>query len=344
MGDLGWAGWKVPGQILTSEIIDIRQFDASQFLPLLQIESRVWSSGLRWDYASSVRLISSCLEEKRLQGFALVNNRQIKGYSFFFCEGQKGLIGNLFVEPDGSQLPQALILIQRVIETITRTPGIDRVETQLPHYVFDDLNPCFVTYGFQGYRRRFMAANLTRHQRRPRIIGGAQIHPPEGNEIFSGDFVMEPWERRHDRQAALLLHQSYKNHIDAVINDQYASDSGASRLIENIMHQRGCGEFLPKASQVAIHRASGKLAGVLALTSVRPRTAHIPQIAVATEFQGIGLGSEMLDFCFEDLRSRGFEEVSLTVTDLNVGAVRLYERVGFETFRTFGAFVWNRPA
>jgi len=334
----------VQGQILTSEIIDIRQFDASQFLPLLQIESRVWSSGLRWDYTSSVRLISSCLEEKRLQGFTLLNNRQIKGYSFFFCEGEKGLIGNLFVEPDGSELPQALILLQRVIETITKTPGIDRVETQLPHYAFDDLNPCFVAYGFHGYQRRFMAANLTRPPRHPRSAGEAEVRLPTGNKSFSGDFVLEPWERRHDRQASLLLHQTYKNHIDATINDQYASDSGASRLIENIMHQRGCGEFLPKASQVAIHRATGKLAGVLALTSVRPRTAHIPQIAVATEFQGIGLGSDMLEGSFEDLRNRGFEEVSLTVTDLNVGAVRLYERVGFETFRTFGAFVWNRPA
>lgn len=334
---------KVQGQILTSEIIDIRQFDASQFIPLLQNESRIWISGLRWDYASSVRLISSCLEEKRLQGFALVNDRQIKGYSFYFCEGDKGLIGNLFVEPDGSALPQALLLIQRVIEAITKIPGIDRVETQLPHFAFDELNPCFVTYGFQGYQRRFMVADLTRQPPRPHLARGAEVAPTAGIKSISGDFVMEPWERRHDRQAAFLLHQTYKNHIDSVINDQYASELGASRLIENIMHQRGCGEFLPKASQVAIHRASGKMAGVLALTSVRPRTAHIPQIAIATEFQGIGLGSEMLDLCFDDLRQRGFEEVSLTVTDLNLGAVRLYQRIGFETFRTFGAFVWNRP-
>jgi ribosomal protein S18 acetylase RimI-like enzyme len=334
----------VQGQILTSEIIDIRQIDASQFLPLLQIESRVWSAGLRWDYTSAVRLISSCLEEKRLQGFALVNHRKIKGYSFFFCEGEKGLIGNLFVEPDGPVLPEALTLLQRVIETITKTPGIDRVETQLPHYAFDDLNPCFVAYGFRGFQRRFMAANLTQHSGRPRSTGGPDVNPSAGSHAIAGDFVMESWERRHDRQASILLYQTYKNHIDAAINNQYASESGASRLIENIMHQRGCGEFLPKASQVAIHRASGRLAGVLALTSVRPQTAHIPQIAIATEFQGIGLGSEMLERCFDDLRNRGFEEVSLTVTDLNVGAVRLYERVGFENFRTFGAFGWNRPA
>jgi ribosomal protein S18 acetylase RimI-like enzyme len=324
----------VQGQTLASEIVDIRHLDANLFRPLLQVESCVWGSGLRWDYSSSARLITSCLEEKRLQGYALLNDRHIKGYSFYFCEGEKGLIGNLFVEPDGSELPQALLLMERVIETMLKIPGINRVETQLPHYSFDELNPCFVAHGFQGFQRRFMAANLERIQPAPSATASQSI---------SGDFMMEPWERRHDRPAALLLHQTYKNHVDAVINDQYASEAGAGRLIENIMHQRGCGEFVPKASQVAIHRASGKLAGVLAITAVRASTAHIPQIAVAAEFQGIGLGSQMLQLCFEDLRKRGFEEVSLTVTDLNVGAVRLYERMGFENFRSFGAFVWNRP-
>ncbi len=78
------------------------------------------------------------------------------------------------------------------------------------------------------------------------------------------------------------------------------------------------------------------------MTTVRPRTAHIPQVAVANDFQGSGLGTAMMETAFQDLARQGFEEVSLTVTDSNAGAVRLYERMGFETFRTFGAFVWER--
>jgi ribosomal protein S18 acetylase RimI-like enzyme len=327
---------------VTSEIIDIRQFTANQFLPLLQAESRVWRSRLRWDYNSSVRLISSCLEEKRLQGYALVHQSEIKGYSFFFYEGEKGLIGTLFVEPDGGELNQALRLLEHVIETLAGIPGVYRVETQLPHFAFEDLNSCFAAHRFHGYQRSFMALSL---KDRKAAIPPAAVAPnasgPGGKSII-GDFVVEPWERRHDHQAAQLLYHTYRNHVDAVINDQYASEVGASRLIENIMNQRGCGEYLPKASQVALHRATGKLAGVLGLTSVQPHTAHIPQIAVANEFQGAGLGTTMMEIAFQDLANRGFEEVSLTVTDLNVGALRLYQRLGFENFRTFGAFVWNR--
>src|SRR5579863_9540929 len=293
------------GGVLTPEIIDIRQFDASRFLPLLRAESRVWESSLHWDYTASARLITSCLEEKRLQGYALIHAGEIKGYSFFFYEGEKGMIGNLFVEPDGGGLDQALRLLEHVIETLSAIPGINRVETQLPHYHFDDLNPSFIAHQFQGFQRHFMVVSL--EDRRPsgrRDTAGQEASARKTPSVF-GDFVIEPWDRKHDHQAALLLYQTYMNHVDEVINDQYASDAGASRLIENIMHQRGCGEHLPQASQVAIHRATGKLAGVLALTSVRAHTAHIPQIAVAREFQGTGLGTAMLELSFENLSQRG---------------------------------------
>jgi len=326
------------------EIIDIRQFASSQFLPVLQAESQVWGACLRWDYTASVRLISSCLEEKRLSGYALVRDHQIRGYSFFFYEGEKGLIGNLFVEPDEERLNQALCLLEHVIETLTGTPGVDRVETQLPHFGFEELNPCFSAHGFKGFQRDFMAVSLKDRKSRGESANPAPGARLGGATSWSGDFVIEPWERRHDRQAAQLLYLTYQNHVDAVINDQYASEPGATRLIENILHHRGCGEQIPKASRVAIHRASGKLAGALALSSVRAGTAHIPQIAVAREFQGSGLGTAMMEAAFADLAQRGYQEVSLTVTDMNAGAVRLYERLGFSTFRTFGAFVWNRPS
>jgi ribosomal protein S18 acetylase RimI-like enzyme len=62
---------------------------------------------------------------------------------------------------------------------------------------------------------------------------------------------------------------------------------------------------------------------------------------VASEFQSGGLGTVLLDLAFLEAANRGYREVSLTVTDLNYGARRLYERLGFETFRIFGAFVWT---
>lgn len=325
------------GRALAHEIIDIRQFEAKAFEALIAAEARVWGANLRWDYSASAGLIETCLKEKRLSGYTLVEDSRLRGYSFFFYEGDKGLIGNLFVEPEGSAGAEAArFLLDHVLETMLATPGIRRVETQLPHYTLEDLLPSFQARGFRGYRRRFMAVSLA-----PWRVGGAasEAHP---HPSLPADFVLGPWERKHDREAAKLLFLTYRDHVDAVINDQYSTLSGADRLVDNILRHRGCGDHLPQASQVATHRRSRKLAGVLAMTVVRTGTAHIPQVAIAREFQGAGLGTALMEKSFERLAREGYREVSLTVTELNSGAVRLYERLGFETFRTFGAFVWNR--
>ncbi len=323
------------------EVVDIRQFEARPFARLLEAESRVWRDELHWDFTSSARLISNCLEERRLSGNALVVEDQIRGYCFFFLDGEKGLIGDLFVEPGAADLAQVRSLLECTVEKLMATRGLRRIEAQLPHFAYEQLEPSFRAHCFDGYRRRFMVVSLTRRPRPTATPAGA-ASPGSGVDVLS-DFVVQPWERDHDREAAELLYSAYRHHVDTAINDQYASAAGTARLIENIVRHSGCGEYLPRASRAAVHRSTGKLAAVLALTAVGPRCAHIPQVAVATQFQATGLGSALLESSFEELAREGHEEVSLTVTDLNAGAVRLYERLGFETFRPFGAFVWNRP-
>ena len=325
---------------MATEIVDIRQLDASDFAALLAAESEAWRTNLRWDYSGSARLIAACLNERRLTGYALVDGRRVGGYSFFLYEGEKALIGDLFVEPGSEARAQALL--EHVLETLMATPGIRRIEAQLPHFRAEELEPAFLSRRFNSYLRRFMLLPLTpmlAHRGAPLPLGTPNAATADR---LDDAFSSERWERKYDRQAASLLYHTYRDHVDAVINDQYRSTAGAARLIENIVQMRGCGEFIELASSVVIHHATRKLAGVLALTAVRPFTAHIPQIAVAPEFQGAGLGSFMLKSAFEELQRQGFKEVSLTVTDVNRGAVRLYERLGFETFHTFGAFVWNR--
>jgi ribosomal protein S18 acetylase RimI-like enzyme len=329
---------------LSIEVVDIRLFEARDFMPLLEAESSAWISALRWDYAPSARLISACLADKRLPGYALLSDRRILGYCFFLYEGEKGLIGDLFVQPNGASREHALLLLENVIATLKATPGLRRVEAQLPHFGMDELEDYFRRQEFQLFLRRFMALRLDR-----RPTSGLQIQTPDSLDggrtgVLKDDFVIDTWKRQYDDAAARLLYGAYRGHVDAIINDQYRSVAGSARLIENIVHLRGCGEHLPEVSRAAVHRASRKLAGILALTAVRPGTAHIPQVAVGNEFQRRGLGLALMESSFRALERLGYREVSLTVTDENRDAVRLYDRMGFETFRTFGAFVWNRPA
>ncbi len=330
---------------MASEIIDIRQLSVQDFASVLEAESRVWRERLHWDFAPSAQLINTCLREKRISGYAAVVEGRVQGYCFFFCDGDKGLIGNLFVEPDGVDLDQALILLERAVEWLIEFHAVRRIEAQLPHFTFEQVESRFQAHCFKGYRRQFMLAPL-KHRApgfQPRNCGLAIGDNEEALGVFK-DFIIQPWDRKYDRAASELLYSAYAQHIDSAINDQYSSRAGTTRLIENVVHHNGCGEFLAGASIVALHRSTQRLALILAFTAIQPQTAHIPQIAVAKEFQGAGLGRTVLELSLAERAKEGFEEVSLTVTDLNAGAVRLYKRLGFETLQSFGAFVWNRHA
>ena len=118
-----------------TEVVDIRHYGASDFALLLTAESRLWTEELHWDYAASARLISSCLDEKRLSGYALVKERRISGYCFFFYENDKALIGDLFVTSNGIRVGDARLLVEHVLETVLATPGLSRVEAQLPNFL-----------------------------------------------------------------------------------------------------------------------------------------------------------------------------------------------------------------
>ncbi|MGH9345463.1 MAG: GNAT family N-acetyltransferase, partial [Terriglobia bacterium] len=294
-----------------------------------------WLKTLRWDYTPSVRLISACLADKRLSGYALVNDGKIEGYSFFLYENEKGLVGDLFVQPNAETLKNAVVLLEHVIETLKATPGVRRVEAQLPHFGLSELDACFRRHQFESYLRRFMSRRIGAQE-----TAGAAV----GQGEWDREFELELWQKKHNNDAARLLCRAYRSHVDARINDQYASVSGTTHLIENIMHLRGCGENLPHASFAAIHRRSRKLAGIIALTAVRAATAHVPQVAVDAEFQNRRVGAALMEASFREAGKSGFQEVTLTVTDANRGAVRFYDHLGFETFQTFGAYVWNRPA
>ena len=321
------------------EIIDIRRFEPTEFANLLEAESRTWHDTLRWDFTASVRVINACLRDKRLSGYALVGEQGIRGYCFFFYDGEKGIVGDLFVHPELAGQGQERKLLEHALETLLGTPGLRRVEAQLPHYELEELEACFLSRGFQSFLRRFMSLSL---EGRPRAAGAEPRSEPAAEKPWARESIeLIPWEKHFHDDAAELLYQSYREHVDGTINDQYTSVMGATRLIENIFQNQGCGDFLTRASRMAVHRPSKQLVGILTVTCVRARIAHIPQVGVGPLFQGLGVGTAMMEAAFQDLAREGFEQATLTVTDANAGAVRLYQRLGFETFKTFGAFIFN---
>jgi len=113
------------------------------------------------------------------------------------------------------------------------------------------------------------------------------------------------------------------------------------RFLNNIVRFPGCGIFDAEASFVALHRPTRSLVGVILCSRVKNDVGHVTQVCVVPELRGHGIGEKLLAASTQALRQRGFELLSLTVTQANERAVLLYERLGFSTTRVFDAFVWE---
>ncbi len=318
-----------PGWSLV-EILDLRHFSSVDLRTLLDDETRVWSRLLSWDYSGSAEMILRYVDAKILPGYAAIERGRIFGYSFFVYEGNKGVIGDLFVA-NGARLPDAreveLRLLTHVIETLQQSPGIHRVEAQLLAHDTGAVARPFLEQGFQRHPRLFMVWPLA-----PPPIPPPASHP---------DVEIRRWTESDYQPAAAVITAAYRGHVDAQINDQYHTLSGSLRFLNNIVRFPGCGLFDIESSFVALDRKMKNVIGLILCSRVRGDVGHITQVCVLPEYRSRHIGETLLAATALNLRKRGFTMLSLTVTEANSGAVSLYRRLGFDTKRVFDAFVWE---
>ncbi len=71
------------------------------------------------------------------------------------------------------------------------------------------------------------------------------------------------------------------------------------------------------------------IAPFVALEKLSVNTWFINALAVFSEGQNHGIGSQLLTAAEDQARAKGFEKMSIQVYAQNVGAVRLYQRLGY---------------
>ncbi len=311
------------------EVLDLRHFSSSDLRPLLEEETRVWSQLLAWDYRSSAEMILRYIDAKILPGYAAVEHGRVCGYSFFVYEGNKGVIGDLYVAETAGHPRSELErrLLTHVIATLQQSPGVHRVEAQLLVHDTGTVTPPFAATGFKSYPRLFMMLPL-------RTGSQSGITPPSDVEI-------RLWSEQDYQAAASAITASYRGHVDGDINDQYRSISGSLRFQNNIVRFPGCGVFDNGSSFVAIHKPTRNMIGLVLCSRVKDDVGHVTQVCVAPEFRGRRIGEALLAATSHELRRRNFALLTLTVTEANRGAVELYKRLGYHVKRVFDAFVWE---
>jgi len=310
----------IPG----SQTVDLRGIDADRLAPVLAEQIESWKRELNWDFTASASLVRRFVQIHALSGSALLSGNQVVGYSYFVCEDGKGLIGDLYVLKQHRSAAHEFALFQSSLDAMWQTPGVHRVESQLLMLMDSDHPRVPYKKWFQSFPRLFLEAQLTRG-----------LVPRK----LSSSIALAPWTESWQEATGRLIAGAYQNHIDSQINDQYRSPMGARRFLTNIVQYPGCGSFFAPASFAAF--CNGALCGASLASLVAAEAGHITQVCVAPSCQGTGLGYELMRRSMEALAMHGCRSVSLTVTEANGSALRLYRNMGFVERRVFSAYVWE---
>jgi len=341
------------GPVKQLEILDIRHFNARQLRPLLEQEAAAWEKRLRWDYKSSTELLLTYLDSHVLPGFVALDRGKVCGFTFCVYEGQKAVVGDAYAVPATNKTPAEItrVLLVHLLEVLIHAPNITRIESQLLLYDEGVNNSVFTNHGFTIYRRLFMECEL----KRPGTgQNGAKAQPedprpeigaPEGRAPSSGSagkMQVRQWEQKHYQASAELIHEAYLGNIDSRINDQYRTLHGSLRFLHNIVRFPGCGVFEETASWCLFDAEAGQMTGLVLCSRVAPKVAHITQLCIAPRVRGKGLARSLMRHAMDHLVATGYEAITLTVTEANEAAVRLYGELSFVTRHRFDAMVCEK--
>lgn len=309
------------------QIVDLSQVASDRLKPLWEQERSLWRVELGWDVTPALDAVRSAAARGGLPGKVVLTAGKVAGYGYYLVEGRRIVIGGLVVSHGADPLATGPPLVRALSRAAKTDFDVDRVETQFVDFGASWLEPAFRREGFRPYRRVFLRRHIVYAPSRP---------------MGSSDMSVEVWRPSHLLESAGLMHRAHAGRVDAEMNELYRSREGCRLLLENILHQNGCGRPLDEASFL-VRKGSAAPAGFVLVTEISSGQAHVAQIAVAPEDEGKGLGRLLLSRSFLELAERGYRTVSLMVSEENRRALQLYESFGFRALLRFPVFSWDRP-
>lgn len=309
-------------------VVDLRQIRGADLDALLTEETATWRDMLDWDFRPSAGLVRRFLDMQALSGYAFIVGGRAVGYTYFVAEERKGLIGDLYLMQEFATPDTESHLLGTVLDSMVKSPFIHRIESQLMMLRHGSRMPLPYWRYLKVHVRNFLEIDLRKAQLLPQGPAARLV-------------AIDNWTERKQDEAALLIANSYRGHVDSDINDQYRSPGGARRFLMNIVQYPGCGVFYQPASFVAIEPRSGHLAGICLSSLVAEDIGHITQVCVSKAARHKGIGYELLRRSLEALARNHAKRASLTVTAENKRANQVYEQMGFMKRREFSAYVWD---
>jgi len=149
-------------------------------------------------------------------------------------------------------------------------------------------------------------------------------------------FDLLPWTDTLLPLHAQVKYRCFRQELDANVFPSLGDRDGCRRLMNDISHRTG---FLPQATWLLQYwpaeqrkpELCGTVQGVLDESNGQ---GAIQNLGVVPSHRGHGLGSILMSRALAGFVAAGLGRAYLEVTAQNVGAVRLYERLGFRRVKT----------
>lgn len=306
---------------------DLRRVGSVTLDQLMREEAEAWLDILGWEYSPTQDFLKTYIGSSALPGFVVIDGGRAVGYAYLVVDAGRGVIGSLYVMRGhwGGDLEAQLGAA--CIDALKETPFVRRIEAQLMVFSEADLGPVFAGDGFETFRRHFLSLDLGSYDG-----GRAQ---PEGLELRS-------WNDEMIDEVGRVVYESYIGGIDAYFSSSFSRLDRCHGFVANLVRRAGCGGFLPGMTTVGY--LDGKMAGIVVATELSPGVGHMPQISVAPDHQGSGIGAFLVDESLRRYKEAGYRAVSLTVTEQNERAEKWYRRLGFAEVLPFNAYLWQRDS
>ncbi len=146
-------------------------------------------------------------------------------------------------------------------------------------------------------------------------------------------YVLLPWREELLRAHAETKYKSFCDEMDTNIFSCLGRRDGCHRLMADIAGRSG---FVPEATWLLVHHtAHGTIesCGTIQAVQTDERSASIQNIGIIPGHRGRGLGAALIVKSLEGMQRLGLRQGTLEVTAHNLGAIRLYRRLGFVTQR-----------
>lgn len=137
------------------------------------------------------------------------------------------------------------------------------------------------------------------------------------------------WRNGLSDAHAEVKFQSFQHEVDANVFPCFSSRSSCQRLMRDISRREG---FLPQATWLILPPDQEDEFGCGTIQGIATdlEAGNIQNLGVTPQHRGLGLGTALLAKALEGFAQVGLKTAVLEVTSDNFGAVRLYQRLGWE--------------